>query len=234
MIEERFLVCKNCNHNNWLYELYCSKCSAILRNRIANIDFWNSLALLITEPKQLFIQIIQSDHKNFIYFIFFLISFKLLINGHFLLAIFYTPTAIIFLQYFFSSVISLVIIIASAFVVKKISQSKNYQTRFKDNLSLIFFSLIPFLFGGVILFPLEVALFGEYLFSQSPSPFQIKNSLAILFSALEIGIIIWSIGLLTIALNIQLGAKKIAIVFSIFLILLINLSQFILLQILSS
>ena len=59
----------------------------------------------------------------------------------------------------------------------------NIPLRFKDTFALIIYSQIPYLFGLIILFPLELVIFGDYLFSKNPSPFTIKGTLAYLFLA---------------------------------------------------
>ena len=65
--------------------------------------------------------------------------------------------------------------------------------RFKDTLALIVYSQIPFLFGLFILFPLELVIFGDYLFTLNPSPFVIKGNITYFFLVLEIGLVFWSI-----------------------------------------
>jgi hypothetical protein len=65
--------------------------------------------------------------------------------------------------------------------------------RFKDTFALIIYSQIPFIFGLIILFTLELVIFGDYLFSINPTPFTIKGPIAYLFLIVETGIIIWSI-----------------------------------------
>ncbi|MCW9065325.1 MAG: hypothetical protein OQJ78_03440, partial [Ignavibacteriaceae bacterium] len=44
----------------------------------------------------------------------------------------------------------------------------------------------------IILFALELVIFGDYLFSKNPTPFTIKGTLSYLFLALEIAIVLWS------------------------------------------
>jgi hypothetical protein len=85
--------------------------------------------------------------------------------------------------------------------------------RFKDTFAIIIYSQIPYLFGLVILFTLELVLFGDYLFSKNPTPFIIKGFLAYLFLILEVGIIIWSIFLIIKAFLTQ-SQKKLFSIFT--------------------
>ena len=76
-------------------------------------------------------------------------------------------------------------------------------SEFKDTFSLLVYSQIPYLFGLVILFTLELVIFGDYLFSKNPTPFTIKGSISYLFFTLEIAIVIWSILLVLKAFQAQ-------------------------------
>jgi hypothetical protein len=80
-----------------------------------------------------------------------------------------------------------------SFAYKSMCNANQIHCRFKDVFSVIIFSQIPYAIGLFILFPLELVIFGDYLFSINPTPFTIKGSIAYLFLVVEIGIILWSI-----------------------------------------
>jgi len=90
-----------------------------------------------------------------------------------------------------------------SFVYKLSGNLNDLNIRFKDTLALIIFSQIPVLFGLLILFPLELVIFGDYLFTLNPTPFVIKGNIAYFFLVLEIGLILWSIFLVIKAFMTQ-------------------------------
>jgi len=172
------IICKTCGSENPFYNLTCINCKAYLRERIFNIDLWNIISLLIESPKAAFRTIIFSEHKNFIFFLlvficgkFFVFSIlfsKLLLNketlgGNFLIKYFYLLLIITCIIFFF------------ALLYTKLLKFLDYSTRLKDNFSILVYSLIPYVFGIIILFPIELIIFGENLFSNNPSPFVIKE-----------------------------------------------------------
>ena len=182
------VMCPNCNTENPFYNSNCSKCRNYLRDRIYNLDLWSILSLLIESPSEAFKRIIFAEHKNFILFILLFVTIKYLINTRFVSMVTigkFESTVEIFLSY---------LIVHSS-------------VRFKDTVALIIYSQIPFLFGLIILFTLELIIFGDYLFSTNPSPFIIKSTLAYLFSGLEVGIILWSFYLLFKAFCVQTFQK---------------------------
>ena len=75
--------CKKCNHINPAYKYICSECKSYLRERVVNIDLWNTIQLIIEDPHKAFKQIIFAEHKNFIIFISFFIAVKNLIIARF-------------------------------------------------------------------------------------------------------------------------------------------------------
>ena len=190
------VVCKNCNSENPFYELICQKCKSYLRERVYNIDLWHTLYLLIESPSKAFKQIINSEHKNFLVAILLLVSGKVLLNGIFLKIFILKGKAEFpnyFLDYLLAIAFLVIIILLFSSLLKIITEKSGIQTRYSDNFSILTYSHVPYTFSLIILFPIELILFGEYLFSYSPSPFQIKETLSYVLLAFEGLIILWSV-----------------------------------------
>ncbi len=219
------LTCKNCEEENSYYALICKKCKSYLRERIYNIDLWKILGLLIESPTKAFSLIIQSDHKNFISFIMCLASVKLFIDSMYLSLLTITAEAIhenIIRNYFIilGSVFTLVLIFG--IVITIINKLYNLRTRIRDNFAILTYSLLPYIFALIILFTVEVTVFGGNLFSKDPSVFALKEFLAYALLGFEILIILWGIFLSTIAMYVQ--SKN--IVYSIVVGFVFNLSLY--------
>jgi hypothetical protein len=190
------VTCPNCNSENPFYNSICSSCRFYLRDRIYNIDFWTILSSLIETPAKALRTIIFSEHKNFIFFILFFVSIKYLINARFIAMLSvgeFQSTIGLQLSYMIVLGITLIYFIIFSLIYKSLSKRNEINIRYKDTLALILYSQIPFLFGLFILFPLELVILGDYLFSMNPTPFIIKGSITYFFLAIEIGLVIWSI-----------------------------------------
>ena len=189
------LKCSACGFDNNSYERICSSCKSYLRGRVVNIDLWSILGFLIENPFKAFQTIIYAEHKNFVFFLILIVSLKYLIVAR-LLAVFtvgeFISTTNIFISFLIIfSALTLVILVYS-YMVKIIWKKFGFSTRYKDNMSLITYSQIPIMFALIILFPLEIIIFGDYLFSSNPSPFQIKSIIAYIFFSIEILLFLWS------------------------------------------
>ena len=200
------VTCPNCNSENPFYNSVCSGCKFYLRDKIYNIDLWTVISSLIENPTKAFRTIIFSEHKNFILFILFFVTIKYLINARFIAMITVGEfQSTIGLQYSYLIVLGIIVIyfLLFSFVYKLSGNLSEINIRFKDTSALIIYSQIPVLFGLFILFPLELVIFGDYLFTLNPTPFVIKGNIAYFFLALEIGLVLWSIFLVIKAFMTQ-------------------------------
>lgn len=200
-MKNNITVCKNCGGENPLYQLICTKCQSYLRERVYNIDLFSTIAQLIENPLGAFKRIIYSEHKNFLVFLFIIISVKFFINIYFMaslrggLSFAVKPIAIFVIVLCAGAVL----LILFSIIYGVINRVFKIDTRFKDNLSIFIYSLLPHFFGAAILFPVELIIFGEYLFDVNPSPFEIKPFFAYTLLAFEGILTLWSVFLSTMA-----------------------------------
>ncbi|RKY93203.1 MAG: hypothetical protein DRQ01_05300 [Ignavibacteriae bacterium] len=190
------VTCPDCSSENPYYKLTCSNCNSYIRDKISNLDLWNITSKLIENPVNAFQKIIYSDHKNFIFFILFFVSIKFLINTRFLSLLtigrFTTTTS---LPVSFILILSFLVtyLVLFAFIFSRINSSSGFSTRFKDIFSIVSYSQLPHVFGLVVLFPIELIIFGDYIFSLNPSPFVIKETIAYTLLTVESLLILWSV-----------------------------------------
>jgi len=164
------------------------------------------MGLLVESPKKAFTEIVFSEHKNFIVFILLFVAAKLLVDIRFISLLtvgeFNVTTGLMF-SYLIVAGLLVIIILLISFLAKFVFQSFKIETRFRDNIAVLIYSLIPHVFGIIFLFILELVVFGDYLFSVNPTPFVIKGLIAYLFFGAEILIILWSAYLSYSAIKVQ-------------------------------
>ena len=192
---KNIIVCKNCKTSNPFHQLTCLNCKGYLRERVYNLDLWKLLEQLIESPIKGFTKIIHSEQKNFIIFIIVLVSIKFFINTifFFLINAQNNLSSLNGIRNYFIILASVTLIILIFTILIKITNRLlNNITRVKDIFSILSYTLVPNIFALVILFPLELIFFGEYLFSNNPSPFLIKEIAAYIMLVLEILMILWT------------------------------------------
>lgn len=215
------IACPSCNSEN-LFESYkCANCSAILRTRVSNIDFWETLNSLLFRTGDTFKKIIYSDHKNYLLILLILFALKLLQYSFFIFGL--TDQSIHFEKFFLNLVLSIILIFIftvlfmeiTRLVFLKIARQKLLRKNFFSvfGYSSAFFSLSLF-----ILLPIEIILFGPYLFSQNPSPFDIKPIPAYTIIGIELIMLITFIFLLIVGFKVYLNRIGLSIFLTSFLV----------------
>ena len=211
------IKCSNCSNENPPYAYTCYNCNSYLRERVFNIDLWNVIGLMIEVPKKAFELIIFSEHKNYISFLLILVAVKLLVNARFVSLISignFNPSTSLYLSYLILFSILVVYLILFAFCFTYINKSLQIATRFRDNLAVLTYSLLPNVFGIIFLFIIELVVFGEYLFSINPTPFVIKGVTAYIFAGAEILLIVWSVALTFKAFKVQTDSILYSIIYT--------------------
>lgn len=187
--------CKKCNHINPPYKNICSECKSYLRERIVNIDLWDTIRLIIEDSEKAFRNIIFAEHKNFIIFITFFIVIKNLIIARFFsvpeLGMNGVATSFV-LSLVLILLITSLLIISFSLVQKNIYSKKEVKLRFKDIYAVNAYSFIPYLFGLIFIFPVELVVLGGDIFSNNPYSFEIKPSITYILLGFELITISWS------------------------------------------
>lgn len=209
--------CKKCNHINPAYKNICSECKSYLRERVVNIDLWNTIQQIIETPAQAFKQIIFAEHKNFIIFITFFIAVKNLVIIRYLSV----PdlglngvTSPFVLSLTLTAVLTFLLLGTLTFFQIKFFDRRNVNLRFKDIYAVNVYSFIPYIFGLVFIFPVELIVLGGDIFSNNPYSFEIKPLITYILIAFELITILWSFFLIFKSLLTITSIKSIPLLIS--------------------
>jgi hypothetical protein len=219
------VTCPNCGTENPFYKFTCSNCKAYLRDKIFNLDLWQLIGMLIESPVKAFNRIIQSEHKNFIILIAVLYSIRAFINSRFLSIFLSGESTLRFgleTELLISVGASVVIIWMFAFILFIVNKLSGLKTRFRDDNAVLTYSILPYSFALIVLFPIELIIFGGYLFSDNPSPFILKPAIAYTLLSFEGLLILWGIflsitGIYALSRNV-IYAVIMGIIFNIYLL----------------
>lgn len=212
------IICTVCAAENPYYVYICKKCNSYLRERVNNIDLWKVIGLLIDNPKKAFQLIIYSEHKNFITFIILIVAAKFLVNTRFLAMVSlgdFIPVSGLFVSYISVLALTAVYISIYSFVLTVLNNNRDVKNRFRDNFSILVYSLLPNIIGVVFLIVIELAVFGEYLFSVNPTPFVVKGFISYMFAGAEVLLILWSVFLTFVAIKVQTNSTLWGILYSV-------------------
>lgn len=188
------LTCPNCKSANPYYNLICKQCNYFLREKISNINLGEIILQLIESPKVAFEKIIFSENKNFVGLILIFISLRFYILSKFISVpgnqTDYNYNLFFIIIYFFSATVLILILLT--FITDLLMNWFKIYSRKKDIFAVIVYSFLPSVFAVVLLYPIELAIYGKYLFSNNPYPFDIKENVFYMLIGFEFLIIIWS------------------------------------------
>lgn len=191
-------ICDVCNNPYFVLDYRCKICGNILRERVTVINLGEIIHSLLFEIEDGVKKILYAEKKNYVFVLLMLLSIKLTILTLFDVSFIdlndeLKSTQLIFKIFFcwflflflFGVILKLMI-----FSIKRVSLN------LKLIYSLIGYSNLFFSLTTLILFPLELMLFGAYLFSNNPSILEINYFKAVSLIVIEILIILYTIYLL--------------------------------------
>ncbi len=219
------IICPNCNHENPSYRFVCLNCKAYIRERVFNIDFWKTFWQTFDSPTKAFADVIFAEHKNYLSFILFLVSFKLSINTFVLSNLFNKNvdlTENIVVNMFFLTITFFVIFIIGAFLLKFMLKLLNVNSRFKDDLAILTYSQSPLLFSLFFIFPVQLGVFGIHWFIFNPSPFMLKNTIAYALCGIDLILILWGFFQTVTANFVQIRSIFVSILSAIIFYIVLN------------
>lgn len=209
------IVCSSCGRINFVLRSRCKNCGNIIREKFNSINLGELIYYLLIEPQMAARQVFYSTKKNYLFVLLFLFAMKSSIytfyDGNII------DTALNFnFNNLFLVVLNWIVVILGAsiffkIVIELISKEK---IAFKDILSLTTYPFLYYSLSLFILFPLELMLFGKYLFSNNPDIFSIDLFKALSVVIFELMILIYSVYLLFSFLNFIIDNKFISLLMS--------------------
>lgn len=222
-------TCSRCGTHTDLYKPNCDKCGAILRDKVPNIDLWDTIQTLIANPKSAFLKVIFAEKKNYL---FLILLFLLLKNS----LIYQAINAICFgIEYLKWSDIKLteyggfgivfIFGLISMLVLKfRISRIKTMQI-----LALMVYSQIPIVLSLIVLSIPEFVIFGKYIFYKNPNIFEIHPVFSYIFLFFEGAFYVWAFLLMNTGLRLMNQNKRTSFALSLILFAIVNILPYILL-----
>lgn len=212
------ITCNKCSTLNPLYTSICINCKSYLRERVVNIDLWKTIGLLIEDPSSAFRQIIFAENKNFIIFITLFIALKNLLITRFLSVPFLGKEGVstpFIISYFIILGFTLLLFIGFTLLQKIYFNKLKTILRVKDIYASDVYAFVPFVLGIFFIFPIELVVLGGDVFSNNPTPFQIKPTVSYLLTGFELLTFLWSFVLLNKSMRIISGKTLTPILFTV-------------------
>ncbi len=221
-------ICPNCSAENPFYYYTCKKCNSFLRSKVANIDFWDIVWNILVTPIKTAETIIFSEHKNYLAALIPFIAFKFSTVNYILK----NSLSSVEVEYSFSRSILIgglfttALIFLFAFLITQANKLIKVESKLLDNYSILNYSFVPIFVSSIVLWPVQLALYGFYWFTFNPSPIVIKPVITYILYFIELLFIAWTFFLFITSIYTQTRKILYSVLIGIVLASLIIIIQF--------
>jgi Yip1-like protein len=214
-MKEIVQLCSVCGKKNDVIRHSCYACGAVLRDRVAVLNLFETAVKLLENPSAAMLRIVRSDQRNYTMLMFAALG-PLLMT-----IVLYASSAgdvgihfgLIVLSYFaMAPVFGIIGNVASGALTYLLLPLAGEKRKLKLHLSIQAWSLVPLVLSSLIILVIGLSVFGNTLFSQQlpayvykPMVFWVLTIVVVLFG-------IWSLVLLFIGLS-SLGMNRIKALF---------------------
>lgn len=203
--------CQVCNADNLDLAVRCSSCGSNLQNSVKALDLYSTIFNIWRYPDSTLKKVVLATHRNYS-----LLLAALEAIGLSFLAMYMVKAADIYSVDFTrllvtSIVIGLIVFLPAIYIYCGLSyltlRVRRTGATLRGYIAGIVYSLHPLALAAVFMVPMEVAVFGSYLFSNNPPP-QVINPVSFYFLAfLDIVFAIAAFGLVLRLTKVIFGIR---------------------------
>jgi hypothetical protein len=199
------LRCPSCDTENDAYAVVCTNCRGFLQNRVPNLDLFDTLWGVVESPYATFRRIALAEHKNYALILFgglgVALAFTLFWYRRVGLLIDTIPGILgagLLVGVVLGPILAFVLPTAATLVLK----ASGLRVTFRNSLAALAYAASPIWLSVAVILPVELAIFGMYLFTRNPDPYALKPVEYAVLIGFDCLLGIWSIVLGVIGLRV--------------------------------
>jgi hypothetical protein len=193
------IACTVCGTHNDEFAVVCVSCKSFLQMKVDNLNLFETLWSLMETPRAAFRRIALARHKNYVIFLSCLLgmaivfsviwfknlgarfpNFALLIGAGLVIG----PFAGVLFTFLFS------------LLVHRVGRLLGGTGSYRNVRAATVYASVPIVYSLVLVFPIEIAVFGPYFFSDNPPPLVINPVAYIMLLGFDGAAMLWSLVLL--------------------------------------
>ena len=199
------LVCPVCGVENDDLAVVCVSCKSYVQAKIDTLDLFHTSWSLLEAPRATMHKIAIAKHKNYTVFLtmFFGIAFAVTIlwygsYGRLLGGL----GGVLGVSLVAGPVLGALSVFVISIVLRVTSRVFGGRSSMRQTLAVVAYATIPIVWSLVLVFPVEIALFGEYFFESNPPPIVINPAAYIGLLVIDSIAVLWSWILLVIGVRV--------------------------------
>jgi len=162
----KIMICSKCGAESSRFNRECDECGNVLRDKVANIDLWETLSGLVDRPGETFDKIIFAENKNFTSFFVVFATLKFFFLSLFFSFYLFDYQFLQLLLLYFQFLLLIGVFLLLPYLILKTGIFGKLKIRWRDLIAGIGYSYSPIALSAVLLIFLELIIYGGYLFER--------------------------------------------------------------------
>ena len=205
------LICSVCGHQNDDLAVLCASCRSYLQSKVDNLNLFETIWLLVENPRPAFKKIVLAQHKNYVYLLSCMLGVSLAFTVFWLKGL--GPQFTSLLTLIGSGVVlgiplGLIFSLFLSSVLVRVARLLGGKAAVRNMMAVVSYSGIAVVLALIFVFPLEIAIFGADFFGKNPSPLVINPEVYIALLVFDGLATLWSVFLLYHGLTVLTGFPK--------------------------
>lgn len=205
------ITCTVCGTQNDALAIVCSSCKSFLQTKVDNLNLFETLWGLMESPGATFRRIALARHKNYTVLLSSLLGCSLLFGVVWYKALgasFANLAMLVLSGLVAGPPLGTAFVVLLAFLIRTLGKTFGGKGSFKNLFAVIAYASSPVVYSLVLVFPIEIAIFGMYLFGNNPPPAVINPALYYVLIGLDGAALLWSWVLLAAGVTVALGVSR--------------------------
>ncbi|MBP1655504.1 MAG: hypothetical protein H6Q31_105 [Bacteroidetes bacterium] len=200
--------CPTCGTENDEFAVVCVSCKGFIQSKVDTLDLFHTIWGLFESPAETFRRIGLARVKNYVILLTIgfgiALAYMLFWNANFGVA---APnlTTIIGLGLLVGPVLGLLVVGTLALLVTLVAPKLGGSLKFRNGFAVLAYAAVPVVMTLVVVFPIELGVFGIYLFDNNPPPIVLNPVAFIVLTGIDGVAACWSLVLSGIGIRVVAG-----------------------------
>ena len=193
------IACTVCGTQNDEFAVICVSCKGFLQTKVDNLNLFETLWSLMETPGAAFRRIALSRHKNYVVFLSCLLGMAIVYSVIWFKTLgsrFPDFALLVGSGVILGPFVGVLFTLVFSFLVHRVGRILGGTGSFRNVRAATVYAFVPIVYSLVLVFPIEIAIFGTYFFSDNPPPLVINPAAYIVLLGLDGAALVWSLLLL--------------------------------------
>jgi hypothetical protein len=201
-----------CGAQNDDLTVVCSSCKSYLQTKVDNLNLFETLWGLMESPRATFKRIALARHKNYVLLLSCLLGAALVYGIFWFMTMgpkFSNVATLIVTGVVIGPPAGVLFVVVFSAGLRVIGRMLGGRGSFRNVMGTVAYASAPIVYSLVFVFPIEIAIFGIYFFSDNPPPLAINPFLYLALLSLDVVAFVWSGVLLIVGSGVAMALPRV-------------------------